>query len=815
MDFRTIVYCILLGWLFPSSNSFGQRSNTDSLLSVLQKTHVDTSRINTLLSLSVGLLGRNLDSSLIFAKEALTLAEGLTDSTQTEIKDEKLRIFKSKLKSRELARTYYEMGVVVGNKGDDKACLGYMIRALVLTDRTKDPLLLGMILKDIGITYDMLNDHTKALSYYLRSLEILDSLNNKRMIAGVTNRIGLIYNDRSDFPRALDYFNRSLDAAQKSSDSLSSMFAKNNIGLAYWNQGNLLKALDYYFKSLKDADELKDKPQIAITLSNIGLIYWNQKNYSNAFEYMFKALAIEEKLGNKLQIARNLGNISDLYNELGDYVNTINYNSWALRIREEINDKKGIALSYSVIADVNLRQGDSAWSKKNYQYANQVKYPVAIAYYTKALEIEKQVKDLYFTAVYLANIGHLQTRMGHYPEAERTLNQALTLSDSIGALNQELTSHQYLSEFYESTGNYRKAYEHRKAYTTIKDSLFNKDQSIESNRKTLSYEYDKKEALLKAEQSKKDALAKSEKQRQQVITYSIGAVLLLVFSLALLIYRSSRQKQKANLLLERKNRTIEHQKKLVEDKNHHITESIQYAKRIQEAILPEKLFEPGEVRDHFVYHLPKDIVSGDFYWRYKDGDDLFFAVVDCTGHGVPGAMMSLLGYDMLEYALKDKGIRQPALILNAINDQVMDKLSKSNPGGSKDGMDMTLCCLNRKTMTLSYAGAKNGLCVIQGANMSVLDVDKRSIGDAVGYQFNQHQISLQPYESVFLFSDGYADQKGGPDLKRYMDRRFRTLLQQIAELPCEVQKEKIETEFKAWKGTVTQRDDILVVGLKV
>jgi len=817
MKTRLLAFCFFsLIQIYSAAALFSQTSRLDSLHQVLVLAKNDTQRINTLNQLAWQWRRTNLDSAIPYGTRAILLSEKLVDSNMIVINDEQVRVRLSRLKSRKLADSYYQMGVFIGSKNDFRGALGYFIRALVLSEKTSNAAFYSKILTDIGYTYSMLNDIPKALYYNLQALRIADSLKNHPSLITLSNRIGMIYIDKSDFQKAFECFTRCFNLAQQDKDSISIMFSLNNIGLAYWNQGNLLKALDNYFNALKIADQLNNTSQAAITLSNIGLIYWSQKNYSQAFDYMFKALGLEEKIGDKLQIARNLSNISDLYNDLGDYVNTINYNSWALELREELHDKRGLALSYSVFADVYTRQGDSAWAKKNTDYARESRYPLALTYFEKALNLVKQLGDLNYEAIYKANIGHLLTRMGNYEEAEQNLSRSLQISDSIGSLNQQEISHQYLSELYEETGAYRKAYEHHKLYSILKDSIYNKDKSMESNRKFLSYEYDKKTALLRAEQNKKDALNSSEKKRERVVIYSISAVLLLVLCLAIIIYRSNRQKQKTNKQLERKNNTIEIQKKVVEDKNRHITESINYAKRIQEAILPSSLFKPEEIREHFVYHLPKDIVSGDFYWRFKDGDDLFFAVVDCTGHGVPGAMMSMLGYDMLEYAVKDKGLRDPGQIIQALNEQMMEKLLKSNPGGSTDGMDLTLCKLNSISQTLTFAGAKNDLIVVTPEKgVELYQVDKCSVGDQPKFCFKQQTIQLQSHQSVFLFTDGYADQKGGPEQKKFMAGRFRELLGEISELPCEEQKLQLQKEFNDWKANATQRDDVLVVGFKL
>jgi serine phosphatase RsbU (regulator of sigma subunit) len=462
-----------------------------------------------------------------------------------------------------------------------------------------------------------------------------------------------------------------------------------------------------------------------------------------------------------------------------------------------------------------MAQGDSAFAKGSKEYALRVKYPNALTYYEKALKLSKELGYKSDFSSWLGDIAAIQITQGKYEDAEKNLLRALALADSIGALDTQKQHHKLLSELYAKKKMFDKSLVHFQKYSAAKDSVANIDNTLEAGKKAMAFEYEKKAALMKAEQERKDAVIAGSRLRQRIIIYFISSVLLLVLCLGALIYRGSLQKQKANTQLEKKNKIIEHQKELVEEKNRHITDSIQYAKRIQEAILPSRLFEAGEVKDYFIYYAPKDIVSGDFYWRFKDGDDLFFAVVDCTGHGVPGAMMSMLGYDMLEYALKDKGLRQPGLILQTINNEIIAKLAKNSNSGSTDGMDITLCKFNVKASILTYAGARNGICIACAEEVRTFPVDKRSIGDEEGYPFREYTISLLANDTVYLFTDGFADQKGGPQCRKFMLGRFHLLLKEISALPCDEQKKKLNDEFQNWKGKESQRDDVLIVGIKL
>jgi len=216
-----------------------------------------------------------------------------------------------------------------------------------------------------------------------------------------------------------------------------------------------------------------------------------------------------------------------------------------------------------------------------------------------------------------------------------------------------------------------------------------------------------------------------------------------------------------------------------------------------------------------VLYLPKDIVSGDFYWRHQEGRELFFAAVDCTGHGVPGAMMSMLGYDLLEYAVKDKGLREPEEILHLLNRQIIEKLNGGNSDTSTDGMDLTLCRLNLDTLQLVYAGAKNDLFVISDNELQVLRVTKCAIGYSLQTVYTQATRSLKKNDEIFLLTDGYSDQKGGPQKKKFMLRKLKTLLMELSSLTCKDQQQKLLAEFEQWKGSAPQKDDILFVGFRI
>lgn len=248
-----------------------------------------------------------------------------------------------------------------------------------------------------------------------------------------------------------------------------------------------------------------------------------------------------------------------------------------------------------------------------------------------------------------------------------------------------------------------------------------------------------------------------------------------------------------------------------------VTDSIHYAKRIQEAILPPQSIVKSVLPESFVLFKPKDIVSGDFYWIDKKGDWSYFAAVDCTGHGVPGAFMSIVGHNLLKDILKNTDSTEPSVIMDKMNDGVANTLHNTSDKQTKDGMDMTLCALNYKTLELQFAAAFNPLYIIRNNELIQYKADKFPVGMFVGEKqsFTNNSVQLQKGDSVYIFSDGYADQFGGPKGKKFMAGNFRTLLVEISKLPIEKQQATLNQTIEEWRGNLEQVDDILVIGVRV
>ena len=374
---------------------------------------------------------------------------------------------------------------------------------------------------------------------------------------------------------------------------------------------------------------------------------------------------------------------------------------------------------------------------------------------------------------------------------------------------------QYLSRAYAGLNDYRNAYTYQAEYEAIKDSLNSSERSLNLVKSTLKYDYqqsalqdsvnsavaiEKKERLVKEEKAKNDS-------KQRTI-YFISFGLLLVLALSIWAIRNGLQVKKANKI-------IQSQKEKVEEKNRDITDSINYASRIQNAILPPTGSFKKHLPDSFILYLPKDIVAGDFYWMEKVENTVIFAAADCTGHGVPGAMVSVVCHGALNRAVREFNLVEPAKILDKVRELVIETFDK---GGEdvRDGMDIALCSLDVSNGELQYAGANNSLYYVQDGTLSEIKANKEPIGmyDKKS-PFTNHQLSLEKGDVIYLFSDGYADQFGGEKGKKFKYKTLKNLLLQNSTEAMETQESILNEEFVKWRGEIDQVDDVCVIGVRV
>jgi serine phosphatase RsbU (regulator of sigma subunit)/Tfp pilus assembly protein PilF len=656
---------------------------------------------------------------------------------------------------------------------------------------------------ELGKLYINNGNFEIGFKYVKQGQELAQRLNYPKGIANSYYIIGRVYAHHGDYTKALEAYFNSLKIWEKLGNKNGISNTSINIGNIYKEQGNFKEALERYFRSLKIWEELGNKTGIANVYLNLGNIYLDQENYENALDSYFKVSKIWEELGYKKGIADAEDNIGNVFDGLKDQKKSMYYHLKALKIRQEINDKPGLSNSYNNVGLV---------------YADQKNYEKALDFHFKSLKISKEIEYKRGVGNSYCNIGLVYMKQHKFGDAYQYLNNSLTIFKAIGDKGAVKEAYSSIAEFFDEKGDYKQALEYHKLFSDIKDTLLNDQSSRLVTEMNTKYDSEKKDKEL----VKKDAeifkqQAETAKENLQRNTFIIGFVLVLV--LAFFIFRSYRQKQTANESLQEKNELIETQKKLVEKNNNKITDSITYAKRIQQAILPTQELVKLILPQSFVFFYPKDIVSGDFYWMYPiNKNEILYAVVDCTGHGVPGALMSIMGYNLLEQVVKEHHIYEPGIILNELSKLVKDSL-KQNDGLAevKDGMDIALCKINYQNKELEYAGAHNPLYLIRNGILIETKADRKSVGisQSKSDSFFNHKIKLEKEDCLYIFSDGYADQKGGSENKKFFYSTFRELLVTIYQLPMEEQKEFLKKTIVEWIGNKEQIDDMLVIGVRI
>jgi serine phosphatase RsbU (regulator of sigma subunit)/tetratricopeptide (TPR) repeat protein len=679
------------------------------------------------------------------------------------------------------------------------------------------------ILNRLGELY-LRTQPAKARKYCLNALELSEKSNNAQGKVNSSNTIANSFYLEGDYNSSLEYYLKALKVVEEIGDKKGIANGLMGIGNIYSAQGNNKLALEYQLKSMKIREELNDKDGIASCYNNIGIIYMDQKEYDKALEYQLKSLQLKEEVGDQKGTSSSLGNIGSIYYELGNYTLALEYQQKAFEIRKELNNKKGMAMSYIDMGNIFEKQGrlgDAIESElKAITLAKEVGYKSALkgaylslsAMYEKldstknALEYYKQftaIKDSIFNKENSSKLIEMQTRF----DTERKEKEIalLTKGKEIQALQAKQQNFEIEKHRMESLQNKMEALQRKR--------------EIQLKGRELQGEKLKNEA-----KNKEIKIQEAELKNQRIMKNVIAGGLLIACLFAVGLFAGIRQKQKANQKLEQKNHEIAEAYQIIElsrdqiaEKNKNITDSINYAKRIQQAILPSKEEMDKYLKEYFIFYKPKDIVSGDFYFYAEQNGKVVIAVADCTGHGVPGAFMSMIGNDMLNQIIMEKGITKPSEILNHLNKSMKRALKQeSEKAETSDGMDIAICAIDIRTRKVEYAGAMRPLYYVTN-EFSKIDGDSRSIGGYTSedFQFTNHDLNLNVGDTFYIFTDGYVDQFGGDKGKKFMTKNFQSTLSSIHKRPMFQQQDVLDQTLSNWKQEKEQVDDILVIGIRV
>ena len=799
------IFLLLLASQIVNGQGYAPKQVIDSLKKELLKENLkDTSYINLLCALG--------EQTPIFRPTYWdTIAKEAEKALDKSPAPESKQVFLNAL-----GRALNNIGYISDNQGDVQKALEYYHKSLRIQEEIDNKYGIAMGLNNIGSVYNNQGDITKALEYFQKSLKISESLVDKNGIAYSLNNIAGIYIDQGDTIQALVYYHETLDILEEVGDKLLIAHSLMNIGGLYSAQGRNHKALDHFLRSLNTLEEIGDKKGIAQNLNNIGVIYKNQGNVHLALEYYQRSLKASEELADKQLIAKCLKNIGVLEMERNELASAIKYGSRGLKLAQELGYPSLIKRNAGLLSKIARIQGN---------------HKEALLMYELHVKMSDSIKNIETEKATIKQ--NLQYEFGKMAAADSMAYAKENVIKDSKLRRQKADIRSDRNKQLLLFGG---------VLLMVIFAWFMYKQVNVNNRQKILLEQQSKEADRLREQAE-ESIIKAQEQRnlaelnKEWSNTQTGKAL--------------RQVAKTNLL-----------KDQLEEKNREIMDSIQYAANIQAAILTSTAYWNQMLDNYFIFYRPKDIVSGDFYWAYEcpvgesenesvssvrrkttssakaSGGKKIWIVADCTGHGVPGGFMSMLGNTMLNEIIIEHGIDEADEILNKLRDAIIKALSTESESDHgiemKDGMDIALCILHPDN-TLEYAGANNPLWIVskkehlkqienvrvtadEAENIFLYEIkaDKQPIGKYLNMKpFTSHRIKLESGDQIYTFSDGYPDQFGGPKNKKYMTKRLKKFLFSIANNSMNEQKELISAEMENWRQQNEQVDDICFIGVKI
>jgi len=641
---------------------------------------------------------------------------------------------------------------------------------------------------------------TKTITdkFYLRQLS--NHYNNNGYLAMLHH---------GDTKKAIEWFNNALKIDIEIDNKLGMASNYNSLAVVYSNTGDKKKTLEYYYKSLKISEEINDKNNLAIVLTNIAKIQHEEGDKENALENMHKSLKLRLQLGNQNGIANSYNNLATVYSKNKEFDKAQEYYTKSLEILEKSHDKIGIANVNWNLGNLYIKRkkidcdsSDEACKKNALLKAKE--------YYVKSLHLHQESGNKRDEADVLTSIGWLDFTFLNIAEAERCATQALQLGEELGfpKVIKEACNLLYEIEAYRK--NWESAFSYYKKYVAMKDSINSDENTKASVKEQLKYDYEKQAIADSIRMDGEKKLISAKLSEEKTKSYALYGGLAVVVLFAAFMFNRFKVTSKQKQIIELKEKETQKQKELIEEKQKEIVDSINYAKRIQYTLLAHAEFLKANLPEHFISFIPKDIVSGDFYWATKKDNKFYLAICDSTGHGVPGAFMSLLNISFLNEAITERNISEPNKIFDYVRQRLIDNMNKE---GQKDGFDGTLICIEGNKVT--YASANNKPILIHNNDLIELGADRMPVG--IGEKqdlFKLHELDVVKGDTLYLYTDGYADQFGGLKGKKFKYKQLNELILKINTETMYDQKMVLEENFNLWKNNLEQVDDVCVVGIK-
>lgn len=603
----------------------------------------------------------------------------------------------------------------------------------------------------------------------------------------------------TDPMRAFGFVTEALATSREVKDEKGQAYSHSNLGIFFLDRANYASSLEQFLEALAIRERRKDSSGLADIYTNLGMLYQFQDLFPKAIEYYYKSLAIDIKKGDSLSIGytcNNLGNAWMAYDHLDS----------AQKYLE-------LALLYKSSDEYSL---PSTLDNLGMLFMKQKKVVESEEYFNRALEIRKESDNLMGIAESMMRLAELELNRGEYVKAIKYGKEGYEIATQVNNPEMLPEASRLLSKAYNKSGKPAEAYAWLERYVSLKDSLFSTEILTRIAGMEAASKIQNQKTEIELLHTQKD-LVQAEADRRRIFLWALFGGMILLILLALLYYSRYRTKKKANAILQARNIEIE-EKNLVIGRQHQlIKDSIVYARNIQESFLPSTHLPPLAGGELFMINQPRDIVSGDFYWIDFIHGKLIFALADGTGHGVPGAFISLIGITLIKTSLRELPDAPPSERLAWLHAEVIKALgNQDNRDDFSEGMDIALISYDPVTKILEYSGAQRPLVYFHQQEMQVIKGDRISIGDKrmVNPQFTMHRIEIQSGDTVYMFTDGLTDLLGGPKRRRVTTPVFFNWLAEINLLPDDLREAELKHRIQTWRGDSPQADDILIAGIE-
>ncbi len=661
-----------------------------------------------------------------------------------------------------------------------------------------------------------------ALEYAAQALQLAISEKDSLEMALLLNYLGDSYFDKKAYSIALDNYFKSYKIYQRFDDSTNVAYSYIDIGAIYFEQNLSSIALGYFEKAKLIFELKKDKKGLSFALDKIGFVLLKQGLENEALKYFIDSHFTRKSLKDTLLTAISNKNIAEVYLQREEYEKAISFLQVASESFKAINNTLNIAETDYKIGDIYMYDED---------------YNKAIEYYKISLSNYLKFDKQYEIGLIYNKLSNAYSGLKYPEEIKKFAMEALQIANNNEFIDIKAMAYSLLSQYYEQKNDILNAFRFEKMHSNATDSINDAKSISQSAEMQVSFEMQMQENQIGI-LTKDQELSKATIRNQQIIGVGVAVFTILLLVLAINLYRSNNSRKKTNQILihqkkdiEDKNSELERQKDAIEEKNtriqlinRNITGSINYASRIQQAMLPKPDIYRKYFKDAFILFKPREVVSGDFYWfsRNEELQRVFIAAVDCTGHGVPGAFMSLIGNTYLNQIVNAHHITDADLILNKLHENIRSSLHQAK-NQSRDGMDIALCIIDYKNKVIEFAGARNPMIYIKNNELFQLKGDNIDIGGIQREKerrFTKQTIPLETGMQLYLFSDGYQDQFGGKDKQKFMRKNFKELLFKIHQSDMMIQMQILEETFDSWitqpdGSKIDQIDDVLVIGFKL